>query len=265
MKALVSMYHDVINHGNYDESGFLGAGADRYKYTIEEFSAHLDAISQTIQGNLPISAFDLLKNKFQTPPYIITIDDGGVSSCTIIADILDKLDWKGHFFISTDYINTNGFMSESQIIDLDKRGHIIGAHSCSHPKNISLLTYEEMLNEWRGSIDKLSSILNKPITIASIPGGYYSKKVAQSALESGIKILMTSEPQRRISKINNMLIIGRYTMYNYKTSKFAKNLAENRFIPLMNEYLFWNAKKIGKKVLGESFTIVREKILNRSK
>lgn len=264
MKTLVSMYHDVIKDGDYNESGFLGAGADRYKFTFDEFSAHLDAISQTIQGN-PISAFDLLNSKFKTPPYMITFDDGGISSFTVIADMLDKLNWKGHFFISTDYINSKGFMNESQIIELHRRGHIIGAHSCSHPKNISLLTYEEMLQEWRGSIDKLSSILNKPITIASIPGGYFSKKVAQSAAESGIKILMTSEPQRKIHQMNDMIIIGRYTMYNYKQPGFAKNVVENKFTPLMKEYLFWNTKKVGKKVLGKSFTIIREKILSRSK
>lgn len=262
MKALVLMYHDVITNGNFDESGFLGVGADRYKYTIKEFELHLKTISNSIKTN-PITAFNLLESKFKTPPYMITFDDGGISSFTIIADMLDKLNWKGHFFISTDYINSKGFMNESQIIELHKRGHIIGAHSCSHPKNISLLSDEEMIREWRGSIDKLSSILNKPIEIASIPGGYYSKKVAKTAAECGIKILMTSEPQRKIRQVNDMIIIGRYTMYNYKQPEFAQNVVENKFKPLMKEYLYWNAKKVGKKILGESFSKVREKILSR--
>jgi peptidoglycan/xylan/chitin deacetylase (PgdA/CDA1 family) len=264
MKALVSMYHDVIKEDNYNESGFLGIGADRYKYTIEEFSAHIKAIEQFLR-NKPISAFELLSGKFQEIPYMITFDDGGISSYSIVADLLDELNWKGHFFISTDYINKNGFMTDSQISDLDRRGHIIGSHSCSHPKNISTLSYPEMLQEWHGSIDRLSALLNKPIEIASIPGGYYSKKVAKSASDCGIKILMTSEPQRTIKNMDNTLIIGRYTMYNYKTPDFAKKITENSFTPLLKEYVFWNLKKAGKKVLGEKFALLRKIILERNK
>lgn len=144
------------------------------------------------------------------------------------------------FFIATNYIGAEGFLSKEQIIELDKQGLIIGFHSASHPPNISALSYSEVKSEWQKNIDVLSEILNKEITIASIPGGYYSLNVAKAAYECGIKYLMTSELIRKVHHYKDMLIIGRYTMFNYKTAEFAAAIAQNQSNKLIKEILYWN-------------------------
>lgn len=138
MYALVSMYHDVYEVSP-NESGFLGAGADRYKYQFNDFQKHIVAIAKSLKNPpILINDFNSNKNKY---PYIITFDDGGVSFYTVIFKILTEMNWKAHFFISTDYIGNKSFLTNEQIIELHKMGHIIGAHSASHPKNISILPF----------------------------------------------------------------------------------------------------------------------------
>jgi len=41
VKAIPLMYHDVVNKGDFDSSGFPGMDAATYKLGVEEFEKHL--------------------------------------------------------------------------------------------------------------------------------------------------------------------------------------------------------------------------------
>ena len=73
-----------------------------------------------------------------------TFDDGGVSYYTVVADRLEAQGWRGHCFVSTDFIGQRGFLTAAQIRELDARGHVIGSHSASHPARFSTLTAASM-------------------------------------------------------------------------------------------------------------------------
>ena len=45
MQALAIMYHDVVENGDFESSGFPGEGAHVYKLRREDFERHLDAIA----------------------------------------------------------------------------------------------------------------------------------------------------------------------------------------------------------------------------
>lgn len=107
----------------------------------------------------------------------------------------------------------------------------------------------------------MSELLNHKIDIASVPGGFLNNKVAKAAYEVGIKYLMTSEPERKIKYYKDMMIIGRYTMFNYKTESFASALALNKTNELFKEYLYWYFKKVAKKSLGNSYITFKNYIL----
>jgi len=254
------MYHDVINQGNPDESGFTGKGPANYKYSFEEFSNHLNFISKSLKSK-PSIASDLKNNT--SKPYLITFDDVGLSAFTVIAPLLDSLGWKGHFFISTDFIDKPGFMKNEQIKELHQRGHIIGSHSCSHPKIFSKLSTPEMNYEWSKSIDVLSGIINQSVELASVPGGFYSKKVGLSAAQNGIKILFTSEPHQRYYYLLDCLIVGRYTMFVSKTAEFAGKIASGDLLTCFGEYAYWNIKKLAKNLAGEYYLKFRNFVIER--
>jgi len=93
-----------------------------------------------------------------------------------VAAELEKVGWRGHFFVFTNLIGHPGYLGRSQIRELHQRGRLIG-HSCTHPEQMSSLSWDELLWEWRESCALLSDAIGAPITAASVSGGFYSQKV----------------------------------------------------------------------------------------
>src|SRR5262245_59228288 len=102
MQALSLMYHDVVEAGASDSSGFCVPGASAYKLYRPEFEAHLDAIA----GLDPQPTVSVV-NRHRAPEtgtsLFLTFDDGG-SSAYAVGGLLEQHGWRGHFFITTDYI-----------------------------------------------------------------------------------------------------------------------------------------------------------------
>ena len=71
MQALAIMYHDVVENGDFESSGFPGEGAHVYKLRREDFERHLDAIAAATAA---VSTVRMLQGR----PVLLTFDDGGV-------------------------------------------------------------------------------------------------------------------------------------------------------------------------------------------
>src|SRR5882672_5324178 len=164
------MYHDVVEDGQWDSSGFAGPGAAVYKLEAREFERHLAAIQAALAGNT-VDVIDPACWSGTRWPVFLTFDDGGMSAATSIAAALESRRWHGHFFIVTDRLGEPAFLSGQQVNELRKRGHVIGSHSCSHPPRMSHCSREELAHEWRESVRVLSSVIGEPVTVASVPGG----------------------------------------------------------------------------------------------
>ena len=260
--AISLMYHDVVPAGQFEASGFGGAGAARYKLTVEEFRDHIDAIANAI-GSQGFEACRLESGSAAVPSQSITFDDGGASAFGEIADRLEARGWRGHFFITTDYIGRSGFVTEQQISELSRRGHLIGSHSCSHPTRMSLCGDEQLRREWSESMSKLGDILGAPIWAASVPGGFYSRRVAQSAAASGLKLLFTSEPTTRMKVVDGCLVLGRYAIYRGTTAATAAGLARGDLAPRLRQAIAWNGKKAAKMLGGRAYLWLRDRLLPR--
>src|ERR1051325_2383064 len=187
MRAVSLLFHDVYAT-DPGESGFRSPAADRYKLTIPEFETQLDGL-EALRVPSPDSAI----------PATLTFDDGGVSYYTVIADRLEAMGLRGYCFVTSDYVGTRGFLTEEQIRELDARGHVLGTHSASHPPRFSALTPAEMRGQWLDSRHKLEDILGRAVTVASVPGGYFSIAVAEAAAAAGLRTLFTSEPTTKLS------------------------------------------------------------------
>jgi len=48
LKVAALLYHDVVEEGRYETSGFQGAGPDRYKLEAAEFDEHLSVLAEHI-------------------------------------------------------------------------------------------------------------------------------------------------------------------------------------------------------------------------
>src|SRR5215204_2559297 len=129
MRAIALLFHDVFEH-HPDESGFASEGANRYKLTSADFDEQLGGVCD-VRSDAPLLAGAMARLDDQAAPsgrvpFLITADDGGVSYYTCIADRLERRGWRGHCFVSTDFIGRRGFLDAGQIRDLDTRGHVIG-------------------------------------------------------------------------------------------------------------------------------------------
>ena len=262
MKITSLLYHDVIENGNFRESGFNGSGPDSYKLDLPDFKSHLEVSAPKLSGQAArFNEFVKAGRVDAEVLRLITFDDGGVSFLTRIAPLLENYQATGLFFIATGFLDTDGFLTKAQVKELHNRGHIIGSHSHSHPKIISNLSYKELLTEWKTSKDMLGDIVGEEILTASVPGGFYSGQVAQSAEEAGFKVLFTSEPTNKVEMVGRCYVAGRYSIkQNDPPSKAAKIVNHDLFF-FAKEFLYWNLKKLLKNSLGNNYLKLREKLL----
>jgi peptidoglycan/xylan/chitin deacetylase (PgdA/CDA1 family) len=258
MKAISLAYHDVVDGSPLPQTDVRPAVA---LYTVREtsFQQHLQSIAE---GHAPvdvISGFQLWRNR---TPVFLTFDDGAINAhCA--ADILEKQGWRGHFFITTNWIGMPDFLNRQQIRELRQRGHVIGSHSRSHPARMSHLTAKQLDKEWSDSCAILSDILGEPIKTASVPNGYYSEKVAQAAARAGIQVLFTSEATAVSHVVDGCLVLGRYLIRSNTPAKEVGALAAGSWWPRSKQALLWNTKKALKGMAGASYLKARRIFLSR--
>ena len=261
MRALAIMYHDVVENGDFESSGFPGEGANVYKLRRQDFERHLEAIRAAV----PEGTVTTISPPQHTivPEVFLTFDDGGVSFASPIASLLESRGWRGHFFITTDRIGQPGFLGAAQIRDLFQRGHVIGSHSHTHPTRMAALRRAEMDDEWRRSLGILSGILSVDVKLASVPGGYYSRQVGESAAAAGIEALFTSEPTMEVGIGTGCLVIGRYVIQRGMGPEWSGGLAARRRRFRWRQTALWKAKRVAKVLGGSAYLRLRQSILEK--
>ena len=234
------MYHDIAERAGREVVGFPGALAARYKLEPAAFDAHLDALEAT---GLSVGTLDA----GGAPPAVaITFDDGGASA-PLAAEALERHGWRGQFFVTSSRIGTPGFMSEHELVELARRGHLIGSHSHTHPTYMGKLTRTELELEWSRSRAAIGELLGAPPRTASVPGGYLSRAVIAAAAGAGYELLFTSEPTARAAD-RGVLVRGRYTIWASTPAQTAAAYAEGNRLACARLWLEWNAKKLAKSV-----------------
>ena len=256
------LYHDVVEPQDFSSSGFLGGDADIYKLTRSEFDLHLQMLDRA-SGRGEVAVLDSAARRLSAKSLLLTFDDGGASA-VLIASLLEQRGWRGHFFITTDYIGKPGFVTADQIRELHRRGHVVGSHSCSHPIRMSHCTEAQLKREWTVSSQILSEILGQKLRVASVPGGFYSKPVAESAAEAGIEVLFNSHPTVRTTMVNGCLVLGRYSVQQGLSARRVVSMAQGAWLPRFQQHLFWNAKTIAKRLGGSYYLALRKSLLKDS-
>lgn len=125
-------------------------------------------------------ALSLIKEKAKVgiPNIALTFDDGFEECYTVIAPVLEEFGVRGVFFINANYVDSDAFyqeeynkrintftkkpMSWKQIIDLHKRGHIIGSHTLDH-FNLGELDSSEIEIQIKENSEILENKLNSKV------------------------------------------------------------------------------------------------------
>jgi peptidoglycan/xylan/chitin deacetylase (PgdA/CDA1 family) len=263
MRNLSVLYHDVLSTSSPAPSGFPSPDAGAYKLSDAQFSAHLDQISSVVSAP-PAVATDLLRGgaaRRGGQAWMLHFDDGGSSALHVISPLLLARGWRGHFHVPTDFIGRDGFLSRDELRELRAAGHVVGSHSCSHPLRISSLGDAELLEEWRRSREVLSETLGEDVVVASVPGGFYTERVARAAARAGIRILFNSEPTTSLRHVDGCLILGRYSIMRQTAAETAGAIVGGRRSPRYRQYLYWNGKKVAKLLAGPLYARIRKSML----
>jgi peptidoglycan/xylan/chitin deacetylase (PgdA/CDA1 family) len=249
------MYHDVVPAGQWDASGFPGPWAGHYKLEAGAFRQHLDHLAASTAA-ASVTTSLATQQAAAHWPVLLTFDDGGVSAYDRIADALERHNWRGYFFMTSDWIGRPGFLDERQLRDLHARGHVIGSHSRSHPTRMASCSRSEILDEWRDSLVRLSDLLSAGIDTASVPGGYYSSAVGEAANDAGIRVLFTSEPTVKAHRVGGCLVVGRFAITRSMSPDISARLARGDVAPRAWQSSAWRLKKVAKRVGGRAYLAV---------
>jgi peptidoglycan/xylan/chitin deacetylase (PgdA/CDA1 family) len=256
------MYHDVTPSGREHSSGFPGGDAARYKLSTSTFCDHLRAVRARVRAT-PITVYALAAAIGPALPVLLTFDDGGAGA-EAAADCLDLFGWRGHFFVTTDYIGRRGFLTAAQMRDLRGRGHVIGSHSCSHPLRMSRCPIDRLRAEWERSLATIADILGERVDTASVPGGDYSRVVGASASAAGVRYLFTSRPAVAVRRRFGTLVLGRYTVRRTTSAGSVAAVAAGRRLPRVRQMVMWDLRRVAKATAGRGYLRVRRHWLGGS-
>ena len=230
-------YHDIFSKSP-TESGFTTDSAMPYKMGRSTFIAGIEALKA--------------RHPDLGAQIEFTFDDGGVSAMDAAA-ILEKNGLRGIFFISTAFIGKPGFLTAEQIRELHESGHIIGAHSHSHPYDKKAIALE-----WEESVKILSGITGAPITTASSPHGLVSKEIIRKAAACGITTLYTTEPTIGPRIRDGVEIKGRFCIHRNDNPYDIRLIALNRR-KQSAMHVKWIVLSIMRTILGKNYPKLKTK------
>jgi peptidoglycan/xylan/chitin deacetylase (PgdA/CDA1 family) len=124
-------------------------------------------------------------------PVMISVDDGYVDDVrTILPDLL-RWHMIATFFVITGRMTEPGFLTASQIQELDRAGMDVGDHTAHHV-DLRLLTPSELQAETAGSRKTLEAVLGHPVYFFAYPFGAFNDRVVQAVHDAGFTMAYTT-------------------------------------------------------------------------
>ena len=181
VNGLFLMYHHISD-------SIVGAIPDCH-HTIDEF---LDSLRQLIdKGYTFVSiqqAMEIIENRNKEKFAVVTFDDVPRSAYENAVPILNSMNIPYVFFITTGFLNTAGFLSDSELKKLDMSPLCtIGSHTVTHPQ---LRLSKNSLWELSESKCYLEKLLGHSVDYFAYPYGRHSsvsQKVMREARDAGYK------------------------------------------------------------------------------
>lgn len=122
----------------------------------------------------------------------LTFDDGFESDVSQVLPFLQARAIPATFFITPGFIGQPGYLRWSQVRALADAGMAIGSHSLTHA-SLSTLSTRDLRRELVVSRHLLEDATGAPVTLLSVPGGFYSRRVLETAWEIGYTVVGTSD------------------------------------------------------------------------
>ena len=188
----ILMYHYIRDYK--DQSDLIGIDLSVSPQIFDQQMTYLTQNNyQTITPSQMIDGFSgNFKIQNSKKPIIITFDDGYDDAYTNAFPILLKHNFNAVFYIISGQIGQNERMNREQIIDLDKKGMIIGSHTVSHP-SLTELSNDILVQQLSNSKSNLEQLISHQIVDFCYPAGKYNDNVVSFLKTVGYKTAVTTE------------------------------------------------------------------------
>jgi peptidoglycan/xylan/chitin deacetylase (PgdA/CDA1 family) len=218
------------------------------KFT-ERFTVPMGVTSLTIfhvikgVGTLDIDNYSLTRTtvdpvSFDKGYVSLNFDDGWLSVYQNAIPILNAAGFKSDQYITTDYLTDNypGYMKPQHVLALQQQGHVIGAHTRSHP-NLTTLTTTQARAEIAGSRQDLLDLGATPVNTFAYPLGAYNTTIQALVREAGFTAGRSSNGGYN-DKQTDKYALRRISMENTTTFAQVKGhidaaLAEKKWVILL--------------------------------
>ena len=229
---LCLVYHEIDND--------LKTG---YSVSESQISEHLKLIKEQ---DLTVVTTNDLETSNNGKLLNLSFDDGADSDYKIVMPILEELNFKATFFITTGYIGKSGYMDWEQVKVLKKKGFDVQSHTRSHPL-LGTLNKEKIKEELKTSKEIIEDKLGVEVKAISLPGGSFNKSVLETAFNCGYKYVFTSIPGLNSlgsNVYNRLLITQKTSLINFK-----KNISCDQLY-IKKERLIYQIRNSLKKIIG---------------
>lgn len=179
-KVPVLMYHAVSDNPWGDTTLFV---------SIKNFELQMKHLYDNGYTPLFLNEIDSAKN--YDKPIVVTFDDGYKNIYDYAYPILKKYNVKSSFYLITDWMDGDTYISPEMVVELDKSKLFeIGVHTKTHVK-LGTLDYDTQYNEIIESKNTLEKLLNKKITTIAYPYGSYNTdtiNITKSAFDYAVTV-----------------------------------------------------------------------------
>jgi peptidoglycan/xylan/chitin deacetylase (PgdA/CDA1 family) len=169
----------------------------------------------------------LYNKELPSKSFLVTFDDSREEHSTIAAPVLEKLGFRGVFFIMTITYDKKNYMTKDQIAGLAKAGHCIGLHSWDH----TMATKYKDSTDWKKQVvepqKKLAGITGKPVEYWAYPNGVFNHESAKE-LSKHFKIAFELSTKR--DSLQPLQCVRRIIVPDISAQSLLKSM-RNSFAP----------------------------------
>ncbi len=185
VKAPILIYHSVRPHSE-NETELVKYYSVAPESLEKQFKYLKDNHYAVIKLEDLVSA---LNNKTKLPPkpVVLTFDDGWENQYKYAYPILKEYNYTATFFVYTDALDYDKFLTWQEINEMDDAGMTIAGHTKSHPYLYAMDDLNKIRDEIIGSKGIIQDRLGKPVTLFAYPFGHYNDNIIKILKENGFR------------------------------------------------------------------------------